>query len=236
MDIIRSENPPAADGDPEPSRTEAILEYYTRLEDQVPAIVYVPEWGQWVCKGDIPPSQFPDLQAYLDEFPYQVHVSQDRIVVTDPGFGKGKMEWVVRSFEGGLVAVTETDAHSDSPECKIWIGRWADGGWDELTETALPDLTRRSFFAPQADADVLEDFELVGIRYELTGAGQTIVAQPVPNATLECIDGQVLADDIDEAQRDAICRAWQHFRNAALTCQLDPSTQRFVLLDAQVAR
>ena len=228
----RTENPPPAEGEPAPSEARKIIARYALLEDRVPAILYVPLWAAWVCKGDIPPTQFASFDAYLDEFPLLVTVTEDCIVVTDPGFGMGAMEWVFRllHLDDGteLVALTETDAHAENHECKIWIGRYAQDEWEDVTEETLPAITRADFFGDAADAAILEDFELVTLQYSLPRQGLSLQIIPMPNQTLECIDGHVVQDDLDQADEARICAAWLAYEPQPIDCSFDPRLGRFV--------
>jgi hypothetical protein len=229
---LRTENPPPAEGDPEPSEARAITAQYALLGDRVPSLLYVPAWSTWVCKGDIPPTQFASLQEYQDEFPLQVSVEQDCIVVTDPGFGKGAMEWIFRVFplaDGNyLAALTETDAHDENHECSIWIGKYVDDEWEDLTDNVLPSLSRADFFDSLADPRILEDFELVTLQYVLPRNGSSLHIQPMPNLALECVEGRVLLDDLDPADETLICEAWRHFRPEQITIALDAQTGKFL--------
>jgi hypothetical protein len=229
----KTEMPPTAEGDPEPAEGRTSTALYALLGDRVPAIFYEPRWSAWVCHGDIPPMQFPSLEAYLDEFPLHVAVSDDCIVVTDPGFGKGTMEWIFRVFtcaDGRQLAVlTETDANADNYECRIWVGEYNNYDWDDRTEAVLPSLERANFFAASADSRILEDFELVSLQYSLPRHGDTIQVQPLPNVSLECVDGRVMLDDLDPIDERLICEAWQHFRPQAIRCTFDRHTGRFEL-------
>jgi hypothetical protein len=229
----RTENPPSAEGDPEPSEARAITSIYALLGDRVPTIIYVPAWATWVCQGDIPTSQFASLDAYLEEFPFQVMVSPTCVVVTDPGFGKGAMEWVVRVLDsaGGaqLVALTETDAHTENPDCKIWIGQYRDDDWEDLTEIVLPPVARSSFFGAAPDPAILEDYELVTLQYALDRESMALSIVPLPNVALACVDGRVRVEDLDPADEARICAAWAHFKPTQINCTFDPRAGRYLL-------
>ncbi len=234
----KTENPPPAEGDVEPSEARTIVTYYDLLDDRVPAIMHIPLWSAWVCKGDMQPSQFPNLEAYLDEFPFLVTVTDECIVVTDPGFGMGTMEWVFRllplSGGGYLAALTETDAHSENHECKIWIGQYIDDRWEDLTEIALPPVTRADFFGNDADAAILEDFELVNLQYTLPQVGLEMSVQPMPNQALECVNGRVLQEDMAPETEARICAAWKDYHPRPFRSIFDPETARFIRKEGDV--
>lgn len=194
--------------------------------------MYVDQWAKWVYKGDIPISQFDSLAAYLDEFPYQVEVSEEYVIVTDPGFGNGAIEWMFRGFRlednNWIATLTETDAHHQSSECKLWIGQWQNGEWMDLTDFALPVVSRSDFFGPEADSQILEDFELVSLQYILPKVGNELRIQAMPNADFRCIDGKVLNDDLPEEAAAMICRTWESFNPNAISCIFDTKEGKFV--------
>lgn len=229
----RTEHPPSTEGDPEPSERRAITALHHLLGDRVPSITWVPAWKTWVYKGDIPPQRFPSLHAYLDEFPFQVEVAEDYVVVTDPGFGNGAIEWMVRAFrlaDGSMMAaVTETDTHGDGSECRLWMGQYFDNGWLDLTDFALPTMRRGDFFDHRADPRILEDYELVGLHYALPRSGNEMHIHPVPNAAFVCVDGKVVQDDLTEADAALICEAWAGFNPQPLSCIFDATSGRFLL-------
>ncbi len=229
---LGTENPPSAEGDPEPSEARSILALYALLGDRVPSLLYVPLWSTWVCKGDMPPTQFSSLEEYQEEFPLQAIVTEDCIVVTDPGFGKGAMEWIFRVFTlddgSAIAALTETDAHSENHECSIWVGQYVDHAWEELTDAVLPPMSRADFFGQGADHRILEDYELVTLQYILPRTGLHLHIQPVPNKALECVHGRVQADEIDTEAEALICEAWQHFIPDGITIAFNPKAGRFL--------
>lgn len=231
----KTENPPPAEAGRSSAETQ-ITTLYGLLGDRVPSIAYIPHWAAWVCQGDIPPTQFGTLEAYLDEFPLLVKVSADCIVVTDPGFGMGAMEWVFRLFpleDGGhLAALTEVDSHTDNQECKIWIGKYADHAWEELTDEVLPPIERANFFTNSDDPGILEEYELVNLLYELPRSGWELRIHPLPNHALECIDGHVASQDLEEGAEERICRAWDHYNASPLIARFDPRQGRFVIQNA----
>ncbi len=230
----KTENPPPQEGDPEPSASHSVPFLYSSLEDRAPAIIWAEQWSKWVYKGDIPLSQFPTFEAYLDEFPFQVEVSQDCVVVTDPGFGNGAIEWVFRGFKldsgNWIGALTETDTHQGATECKLWIGQWQDGEWIELTDFALPAISRADFFGPEADPQILEDFELVSLQYVLPKSGDTLQIQAMPNAEFQCFDGKISHPDLAEDAAQFICEAWMSFNPQAIHCTFDRHEGRFLRL------
>lgn len=193
--------------------------------------MWVGRWNTWVCEGDMSPNEFDSLQGYLEEFPYRVSVSADSIKVVDPGSGNGAMEWMMRLFRAHdgtrLVVLTETDANHESKECKLWIGQWTDAGWLDLTDIALPEFGRAHFFAPDVDAAVIEDYELVALQYVLDGNSATLRIEPVANADLACVDGRLDHAEVGEEAAEAICRAWQGYRPVAIQCTFDPATATF---------
>jgi hypothetical protein len=229
----RTENPPSAEGDPEPAESRAITTLYALLGDRVPAITYIPTWSTWVFVGDIPPTQFSSLADYLEEFPYRVQVSPDCIVVTDPGFGKGTMEWVMRLYHNAdgseTVALTETDAHSENHECTIWMGKHNGDDWQEVTQSALPAVHRASFFGDADDVGILKDYELVNLQYTLPHEGMNLHIQPIPNTALACVNGRVDMEDLDPADEARICAAWRHFAPSEIVCVYDHQTGRFAM-------
>lgn len=227
----KTENPPPANGDPEPSEARKIVAWHRLLSDRVPAILWVPAWNAWVCKGDIPPTQFDNLQAYLDEFPLQVLVTDEYVTVTDPGFGNGAMEWLVRAFtlENGesIVAITETDANEESSESKIWAGKYAHGEWEDISERVIPAISRCDFFDANADLRILEDYELVSLQYVLQHAGNELHIIAKPNSAFECHDGKVVHDDVVSGDESLICHAWSSFTSLPIICTFDRILGKF---------
>jgi hypothetical protein len=206
---------------------------YGLLGDKVPAILWVSHWATWVCKGDIDPGAFPSLQAYLDEFPYQVEVMDDCVTVTDPGFGHGPISWMFRQFalaDGNVLAVlTETDTHHNGTESKIWIGQYHENDWLELTDFVLPSISRADFFGAGADPAVLEDYELVALNYELPGNGNELHIHAMPNGAFACVDGKVMHEDLSPEQEAAICAAWDSFKPEPIICAFNAAAGKFVV-------
>ncbi len=233
----KTENPPPQEGDPEPSASHSITALYGLLDDQAPAIVWAEKWAKWVYKGDIPLSQFESLEAYLEEFPYEVEVTEEVVIVTDPGFGNGAIQWMFRGFKQDngqwIAALTETDAHHESSECKLWIGQWQDGEWLDLTDFALPAIERADFFGAAADPQILEDFELVSLQFLLPTSGNILRIQAMPNAAFLCRDGKVLNEEVPEDAADLICKAWDQFRPAPIECTFEAREGKFLLKGRQ---
>jgi hypothetical protein len=179
------------------------------------------------------PGAFPSLQAYLDEFPYEVEVTDDYVKVTDPGFGNGPISWMLRQFDlsdGNTLAVlTETDTHHNGTESKIWIGQYHENDWLDLTDFVLPSISRVDFFSVGADPAVLEDYELVALHYELPQHGNALYIHAMPNSAFACIDGKVMQEDLNPDQEAAICAAWARFKPLPITCQFDPSAGKFIV-------
>jgi hypothetical protein len=210
-----------------------IVALYGLLGDRVPAIMWVHQWSTWVFKGDLPVHEFPSLQAYLDEFPYQVEVTADCVVVTDPGFGNGAITWTLRSYtlsDGTpLVTLIELDEHVESSECNIWIGQYHEGHWLDLTDFVLPGISRADFFGKDIPPTVLEDYELAALKYTVPRVGDELYIHAVPNVAFECRDGKVMHEDVTPELGYAICQAWASFRSAPYVCRFDPVAGKFVL-------
>lgn len=227
----KTDIPPPSEGDPEPSDSRTIVSLYALLGDRAPAIMWVDEWKSWVRKGDIPSTQFDSLQTYLDEFPYHVEVSEDFVVVTDPGFGNGAIEWAFKGFkrEDGqwVVVLTETDTQDESSECKVWVGEWYDHAWLDLTDIALPLVMRSDFFGSQADARILEEYELVALQYVLSRNENGVTIHPKPNAAFECHDGKLEHEDLSEEDAGLICKAWESFWPEPIALTFDSMTGTF---------
>lgn len=228
----KTENPPPSEGVPEPQQASKIIAMYSQFKGFAPEIVWADRWSTWVCKGDIPLTQFDSLQSYLDEFPYQVSVDPTCIVVTDPGFGNGKLEWVLRllplSNGESIGALTETDFHDGASECKIWVGQFVADEWMDLTDFALPTITRAHFFNGCADPRILEEYELVSLQYLLPRDRNLLQVVAVPNTSFECVDGKLMEEEIPNEDAAKICAAWNCFRNQPIECRFDPDLGKFL--------
>ncbi|HEX2900480.1 MAG TPA: hypothetical protein VHS96_12235, partial [Bacteroidia bacterium] len=162
-----------------------------------------------------------------------VEVTENLVVVTDPGFGNGAMEWVMRGFQladgNWIVALTETDANQESSECKLWIGQPFEDDWLDLTDTALPSISRRDFFDDRADLRVLEEYELVSLQYILARNGNELAVQAKPNIAFECQGGKLALEDLPSEDATLICQAWDSFLPQPIICNFDSVKGVFVL-------
>ncbi|MEL6349106.1 MAG: hypothetical protein AAFV53_38735 [Myxococcota bacterium] len=210
----------------------AILQPYTALVPQLPAIQWIPRWQAWVgVDGGVDPAAVAALDDYREEVPLFVTVDDNYVEVRERGTGGGDTVWRMARFvpEHGapIIVWTWQDADPTYP-----VGGWTVLDADPLLP--LPLLQRADFFDEAADQDIINKHALISLEMILPRYGNQIRvnARPLPDLRPR---GDGVADAaLPKTEAQAILATWQMWRWSTILLRFDPAAGRFFVQERRV--